>query len=431
MSAVVATGRDTTLDVRGEGTGGVAPGSSVPAPVVPTPSTEVAFEVLAMAQASEPMGTLRAAVDPAGLDALWAGIGFAGDPPAVDLAQSVVVSMTIPDDACPPTLTAFDRDGSVLTPVFVEPTDGCFAPLIPKTFVVAIARSSVEPRFTLRLPGWNSVTDGFGEQRLDVEIPPLGDTTVGAGAPPSTALTTWSATPAPSTEGSVVATVALPPVGRPALVRLADGFPVWVVHHADGTVSALPAVVDRSRHHASDGNVDWPSGLWATVIAAGDGPRFVGPGQWDGWGRADTTPLNPGTQDLVGFEAQVEGDQVRITRSLRTEVPGEVVPATGSGLVGYDLGPPARSLEGLAGGWHLVELDLVGADDVYRICAGWAAGSPVLRCPDDSPLAPSLVGPTDHLTWIKGPLLVELDPDGAILAIAPIGDGWSTHPDLP
>ncbi|CAN5859314.1 hypothetical protein BH24ACT3_BH24ACT3_13580 [soil metagenome] len=54
-----------------------------------------------MSPADEPMGTLRAAVDPAELDELWAAVGFDGPLPDVDFEQRVVISVTIPDDACP------------------------------------------------------------------------------------------------------------------------------------------------------------------------------------------------------------------------------------------------------------------------------------------------------------------------------------------
>lgn len=152
----------------------------------PTDPGPVTFEVMSVAEAQEPMGTLRAATDTAALDELWAASGGVGVVPSVDLATDVVVSITIPDDACPPELTRFDRDGDTITPVFVEPTEMCTDPLIPKTFVVAIDRASVEPAFTLRLPADEAY--GFGEQALRVE---LGDTpTSDPTQTPATTMTT-------------------------------------------------------------------------------------------------------------------------------------------------------------------------------------------------------------------------------------------------
>ena len=429
VTAVVATGRDTTLDVGGEGTGGVAPGSSVPAPVVPTPSTEVAFEVLAMEQASEPMGTLRAAVDPAGLDALWTGIGFADDPPAVDLAQSVVVSMTIPDDACPPTLTAFDRDGSVLTPVFVEPAGGCVRPLFSKTFVVAIARSSVEPRFTLRLPGWNSITDGYGEQRLDVEVAlsvpgdPNPTPAPVPGAPTSTS--------PPPADGELLAAVPLPPVGEARSSVLVDGTPIWVVHHGDGTASALPAVVaDRiDLPTRSDG---FPQGLWSFVYWR-PGGRFVGQGTWDAWGRA----IDEGSgiaADLTGFGATVDGDQVTVRRSSAGAPPGD--PDAGNEPLDDPLAPTVPPLlpdptVALPMGWVQLDLDLVGdTTGAVRLCtvASPAGGGPPPACPAGSRSVSGLTTMPGISVVVDGPLLVQSDRTGQLSAVAVLGAGASSYP---
>lgn len=129
----------------------------------------VTFEVLAAVEAGpEEVGSLRSAVTRAEYEALWQGVDGKGPAPAVDLDRNVVVSITIPDDACPPTLTGFDRDGDVLTPRFVETASACDEPLIPKTFVVALDREAVTPSFTLRLPG--QPVYGFDEQVLAVAV---------------------------------------------------------------------------------------------------------------------------------------------------------------------------------------------------------------------------------------------------------------------
>jgi hypothetical protein len=132
------------------------------------PPPDLGFEVLDMREASEPMGSLRSATDAEGFAVLWEGIGFDGEPPSVDFGEEVVVSVTIPDDACPPELTGFARAGDVLTPTFVEPDGGCVDPLIPKTYVVALDRAPLEPGFTLRLPGQDLYR--FGEQRAVVRL---------------------------------------------------------------------------------------------------------------------------------------------------------------------------------------------------------------------------------------------------------------------
>lgn len=139
--------------------------------VVAGPSQDgasVGFKVLSVAEAVDDMGTLRAATDPPEFDALWAQSGSDQVPPEIDFDKVVVVSITIPDDACPPELTAFQRELDTITPVFLEPQGGCDEPLIPKTYVVALSRTSFDTQFTLRLPGQN--TYGFGEQRLEVQL---------------------------------------------------------------------------------------------------------------------------------------------------------------------------------------------------------------------------------------------------------------------
>ena len=139
--------------------------------------SDIEFEVLAMEEATEPIGSVRVATDDAGFDDLWSEVGLTAAEPEVDLDLSIVVSMTIPDDACPPVLAGFDRghEGrhTVLTPVFVEPLGGCREPLIPKTFVVAVERTAVDSReqggccLTVRLP---AAEPFHGEVEVTVEV---------------------------------------------------------------------------------------------------------------------------------------------------------------------------------------------------------------------------------------------------------------------
>jgi hypothetical protein len=134
---------------------------------------EPAFEVLAMQTAHESEGTIRAAVDETTLRSLWQQSGLEGTPPAVDFARSVVISMTIPDDACPPTLAGFDRVNDALTPAFIEPSGGCVVPSIPKTFIVALNRSDLPPSFSVRLPAAGPTTL---DQYMQVVLEPFSST---------------------------------------------------------------------------------------------------------------------------------------------------------------------------------------------------------------------------------------------------------------
>ena len=128
----------------------------------------VTFEVLAVTDASDlnSLGVLRAAGSVAQLAGLWQVAGADEAVPTVDFGEQVVVSITIPDDACPPTLAAFDRDGSTIAPRFVEPGGECRQPLIPRTYVVALDRSTTGPEFRLVLPA--QPQSELGETFLDV-----------------------------------------------------------------------------------------------------------------------------------------------------------------------------------------------------------------------------------------------------------------------
>lgn len=163
------------IGVRADGTAELIRAGYVDSTVLPSggPADDAhadgpAFEVLAVTDATEPMGTLRSAVRQEELVELWSASGGEGPAPVVDLERWVVVSMTIPDDACPPELTRLELAGMVLTPVFTEPPGGCRLPLIPKTFIAALERATLTPSFVLRLPG--DEVYGYNEQQLHVEV---------------------------------------------------------------------------------------------------------------------------------------------------------------------------------------------------------------------------------------------------------------------
>jgi hypothetical protein len=165
---------------------------------------EVRFDVLSRAEAVEdPVGTVRAAQTRSELTKLLAAAGLpatAGD--AVDLDREVVVSLTIADDACPPTLERFDRaqdlgepdspanpgvELSTLLPKFVEPAGGCNEPMIPKTFVVALDWSTTGDRFRLHLPTTGTPDDVGATILLDRDRPDpvLVDLSLAAGSVPA------------------------------------------------------------------------------------------------------------------------------------------------------------------------------------------------------------------------------------------------------
>lgn len=199
---------------------------------------EVGFTVLWSGEAGEePMGTLRAASDRTELAELWdrATSNPSVGPvpvPSVDLDRQVVVSITIPDDACPPTLERFERDTSTdpvtIEPVVVEPPGNCTRPLIPRTFVVALDPATIGPQFRVRLPG--QPVYGYGEQVLDISV--ATDATGSAGEEPLSAtleLPTTTVDAGGTIEGEVVvrndtgAPVQVEGCGSPYWVSLSNG----------------------------------------------------------------------------------------------------------------------------------------------------------------------------------------------------------------
>ena len=135
----------------------------------PSSSGAVEFEVAGVFNGDlAHLGELRAATSDSELTDLWTAIGLRGDTVTVDFETDVMVSITIPDDSCPPELVEFVRDGEQITPTFQEPDVDCFAPLIERTYVVTIRRDSVRPAFVLRLSA--QPDHGFDEARLRVEV---------------------------------------------------------------------------------------------------------------------------------------------------------------------------------------------------------------------------------------------------------------------
>lgn len=135
---VASTDGDSTADP--DDGAGAAPGA-------------LSFEVLdVLTDTGEEMGTMRAALDADALADVWTAFGQSPPPPDVDFDAAFVLTITIPDDACPPDLEAFEAPENAFIPVFVEPEVDCNQPLIPKTFVVAISTAGVPDQLLFRLP---------------------------------------------------------------------------------------------------------------------------------------------------------------------------------------------------------------------------------------------------------------------------------------
>lgn len=380
---------------------------SVDVPPLPAPSNT--FEVLAV-QAGQEMGVLRSAVDADELRRLWRKAGLDGEAPDVDFDRWIVVSVAIPDDACPPTLSEFTlMDETVWTPVFVETANACEEPLIPKTYVAAIDRASVTPRFTLRLPG-DPVFE-FKEQRLEIEVPPAEDPARGTDAT------------AENVDGPEWV-VQLPERGDAESVQADDGTPLWIVHHEDGTASALPGVTGVANTLGAESLQVAQRG--AIVRWRPDARRFeAGVLAFDEYGRSLTTGRD---DDLADYTAEIRSDTVVVRASGLDRVPGDpALASTASSARPED--PALPELTGLPvalkPGWSQIDATLVSHAGTWKICD--VDDSPpvpeLATCPQDALAATGLEGGHDggYTHWYFAPLVMHVYRSGAIDLIVTSG----------
>ncbi|MBA3802994.1 MAG: hypothetical protein H0X22_08830 [Acidimicrobiia bacterium] len=377
------------------------------------------FEILDV-QAAADIGVLRSAVGTRELRAMWRDAGLAGDVPSVDFNRWVVVTIAIPDDACPPTLSDFDlgADG-IRTPVFVETASSCNEPLIPKTYVVLIERAVVTPRFTLRLPGDELL--GFDEQTLVIDVPPTDP------APP----TTGTVPPRPPDD---VGTFPAPAPGDAESTLARDGSPLWIVRHDDGTASALPAVVPVGNTFGNEGLAIEEA---ASIVHWSPSSRtFRGSITYDEYGRA----LNSGRDDdLADFTAVVNGDTVIVQTSGVDRVPGSpetIESSPFSEPVGPALPEVVALPAELTPGWSQIDATLVSSDGTWTLCelSDAAAPSGANRCPPEALVADGLTG--GHVDGVTaqyyGPLVVHTTADGEIdLIVATRGYSSGVDSDTP
>jgi len=377
------------------------------------------FEILDV-QAAADIGVLRSAVGTRELRAMWRDAGLAGDVPSVDFNRWVVVTIAIPDDACPPTLSDFDlgADG-IRTPVFVETASSCDDPLIPKTYVVLIERAVVTPRFTLRLPG--DELYGFDEQTLVIDVPPTDP------VPP----TTGTVPPRPPDD---VGTFPAPAPGDAESHLAPDGSPLWIVRHDDGTASALPAVAPLGNTFGHEGLAVEEA---ASIVHWSPSSRkFSGSITYDEYGRA----LNSGRDDdLADFTAVVNGDTVIVQTSGVDRVPGSpetIESSPFSEPVGPALPEVVALPAELTPGWSQIDATLVSSDGTWTLCelSDAAAPSGANRCPPEALVADGLTG--GHVDGVTaqyyGPLVVHTTADGEIdLIVATRGYSSGVDSDTP
>jgi hypothetical protein len=100
--------------------------------------------------------------------------------------------------------------------------------------VVAVDRATLPSSVTFRLSAQPLFFESDGTATVEVA---------------AVSSSTDVSTPPPSAEvdqPTPVGVFEAPAAGGVASVQLDDGFPIWLVHHDDGSVSAIPGIVDAA-----------------------------------------------------------------------------------------------------------------------------------------------------------------------------------------
>lgn len=391
------------------------------APLRPTPgetliADEDHFDVITVAETTVGFGNAELVMSLDDLASLWAEWNPGVDRPAVDFSRNVALVMTRPDNACADVVTRFevtDQGGTaVWTPVFEELANACEDPLLSWLYVVAIDRASLGDEARIRVPAAD-VYD-VPEQTIEFTASP-GDRADPADTAPVTLTTTDVVVP-------------LPPVGEPALHNTSIGM-FYVVQHDDGEVSVIPATIDR--RPSADEGITMLKGF---VVASKSGDSFFGNGDiWDAWGRAVTAGRS---SDLVGYAAQVVGDDVEVLYSDAARIEGD--PGVPSGE-DYPMPPelwepitPEQFFTLSSSGpiWRLFDAQLVVEDGIGRICTvdTTVPIDQLSGCDETSAVIDTLITSTDPdiTTWYESPILALQDPFRGFTNVIPLA-GYSSR----
>lgn len=309
---------------------------------------------------------------------------------AVDWESQVALVLSIGDDLCPRVLVAIDVTDAVARPVFTEPGYlSCEDPLVSYTVIAAVDRSVLADASSLELSAELASADV--------------DTTISVDVTPSAAALTVS--PVDVSFGEPSGEAPLPARGEVRTATLRDGTPVFVVHHHDGTVSALDP-------RGADQNVD---GLFQTVHWVAATRNFLGRGAWDEYGRRLDGFR---TSDLVGFATRVSDGVVEI---------GSAVSAPAGSPIAITGGPPAmadQSIEPASplsleqamalppGSTAWIDAVVSSMPDAARVCAFDDRVDERPDCHEGSPTADGVTSEPGWSATYFGPLLATRAPDG-------------------
>lgn len=200
-------------------------------------------------------------------------------------------------------------------------------------------------------------------------------------------------------------TLHLPMPGEVRPDYLEDGTPVWVIGHADGTVSVLSGF--DTHQPFGIGKVLW----WCPTAAAFENPEHGS--KYDEYGLKIGGPAPAG---LPAYEARVSGDQVIVGE--RGSPPSVDVPHTGPPEIERDwcmaagegrfhrfdgweaFDSPTAAVEAAPQGWILLNAELAQGDDGVVLCARSGCADAVRVANVETPPPAMEFGPFFGERWI-------------------------------
>lgn len=308
----------------------------------------------------------------------------------IDWPAEAALVVSIGSDLCPPILSGIRIDNGTATPIFVNAGYSmCEEPLVSYTVIAAIDRNLLVGVNEVRLAAETSYSDRDVIAAVDVS-PAKADRVI---------------EPTEVTFGDQTGTATLPPLGEATTTILTNGTPVYVVHHHDGSISALdPRGADR--------DID---GLHQIVGWVAATRNFVNHGAWDEYGRRlDGFRAT----DLVGYATRVIDNQVEI---------GSIVAAPSGAPITATDDPPAMSditltpdeaitvqaaLELAVGTTTWIVGSVHARPDSVVVCEIPAGTNQVDSCPEGSPTADGIRTTPGSATTYFGPLLATRTDNG-------------------
>lgn len=379
--------REMSIEVRVD----IAPASPAPSgdtTPIATPATPLtivggSFDLLEFPAAAVADGPeqLAAILSPAPSPVDVDGLG-------IDWSTHAAIVLSTPNNACPRLLAGLDITDRRAEPVFVSAGYlACNEPLTSHTVIASVERSALDDVDELVLAAEPSY---FGEPVIaTVDITPGTSTS-------------RETIPTEADFGDVLGTTDLPAKGEATTATLTNGTPVFVVHHHDGTISALDP-----RGAIGYGGSEM-SRQYELVRWTASSRNFLGSAAWDEYGRRLDGFRST---DLKGYATRVVDGVVEIGSPVDapagSPIAATTVPPAMAGTA-VSLNDPISFDEALdlpVGTTALIDAVVVVDPDGARVCAGEGPDRAVVPCPRGSPSADGTrATPGARSAWF-GPLL--------------------------